>query len=147
MGKNVKFAIDEVCQGVEPTVAVMWHLEWNGKTIPFAKGCSFYICSADGEAPLIRKVHIFDESPLKPGKMALEILNLVTNLFDTLPNIAECFLKNPEALVQSFARFYKFCVKPFLVPLLAYYTHFWSYVAQGLTMVLNILYNIFRRFM
>lgn len=28
--------------------------EWNGKTIPFAKGCSFYICSADGEAPLIR---------------------------------------------------------------------------------------------
>jgi hypothetical protein len=26
MRKNVKFAIDEVCQGVEPTVAVMWHL-------------------------------------------------------------------------------------------------------------------------
>lgn len=26
MGKNAKFAIDEVCQGVEPTVAVMWHL-------------------------------------------------------------------------------------------------------------------------
>lgn len=26
MGKNVKFAIDDVSQGVEPTVAVMWHL-------------------------------------------------------------------------------------------------------------------------
>ena len=26
MRKNVKFAIDEVCSGVEPTVAVMWHL-------------------------------------------------------------------------------------------------------------------------
>lgn len=26
MGKNFKFAIDEVSQGVEPTFAVMWHL-------------------------------------------------------------------------------------------------------------------------
>ena len=26
MGKNVKFAIDEVCQGAEHTAAVMWHL-------------------------------------------------------------------------------------------------------------------------
>lgn len=26
MGKNAKFAIDDVSQGVEPTVAVMWHL-------------------------------------------------------------------------------------------------------------------------
>ena len=29
MRKNVKFAIDEVCPGVEPTVAVMWHLGKN----------------------------------------------------------------------------------------------------------------------
>uniref|UniRef100_A0ACD6ABA0 Uncharacterized protein n=1 Tax=Avena sativa TaxID=4498 RepID=A0ACD6ABA0_AVESA len=55
MRKNVKFAIDEVCQGVDPTVAVMWHLEWNGKIIPFTKGCSIYMCSAKGEVLLIRK--------------------------------------------------------------------------------------------
>ncbi|KAG2533664.1 hypothetical protein PVAP13_9NG031953, partial [Panicum virgatum] len=54
MGKNVKFAIDEVCQGAEHTAAVMWHLEWNGYTIPFTKGCSFYICSENGEVLLIR---------------------------------------------------------------------------------------------
>lgn len=51
MGENAKFAIDEVCQGVEPTVAVvMWHLgkilvaEWKGKIIPFTEGLSFYTC-------------------------------------------------------------------------------------------------------
>ncbi|KAM3280655.1 hypothetical protein ACQJBY_047447 [Aegilops geniculata] len=155
MGKNAKFAIDEVCQGVEPTVAVMWHLEWRGEMIPFARGCSFFMCSANGAVLLIRKVHIFDESPLKPGKLALEILNFVTNVFDTFPYIAKGFLKNKEALARFFARFYKFC-GPFIVPLvayytdvpiLAYYTRFWSYVAQGLTMVLNMLYNIFKRFL
>jgi hypothetical protein len=26
MGESVKFAIDEVCQGRESTIAVMWHL-------------------------------------------------------------------------------------------------------------------------
>ncbi|KAG0546516.1 hypothetical protein BDA96_01G001000 [Sorghum bicolor] len=54
MGKKVKFAIDEVCQGAGRTAAVMWHLEWNGYIIPFTKGCSFYICSANGAALLIR---------------------------------------------------------------------------------------------
>ncbi|CAM0880180.1 unnamed protein product [Alopecurus aequalis] len=147
MRKNVKFAIDEVCPGVEPTVAVMWHLEWNGKIIPFTKGCSFCMCSANGEALLIRKVHIFNESPLKPGKLALEILQFVAILFDTLPKEAEAFLKNPEALVRSILKLYKFCVEPFVVYLLAYYIRFWSFVAQGLTMVLGVLYNIFKRFM
>nr|AAP44755.1 hypothetical protein [Oryza sativa Japonica Group]ABG00035.1 expressed protein [Oryza sativa Japonica Group] len=89
MGKNFKFAIDEVSQGVEPTFAVMWHLEWNGKTIPFTKGCSFYICSRKEAALVIRKIHIFQESPVKPCKFSLEILNIATNLFDTFPNIAE----------------------------------------------------------
>lgn len=35
MGENVKFAIDEVCQGAEHTAAVMWHLgkilHWESK--------------------------------------------------------------------------------------------------------------------
>uniref|UniRef100_A0A453MMT1 Uncharacterized protein n=1 Tax=Aegilops tauschii subsp. strangulata TaxID=200361 RepID=A0A453MMT1_AEGTS len=60
--------------------------------IPFAKGCSFFMCSANGSALLIRKVHIFDESPMKPGKLALEILNFVTNVFDTFPYIAKGML-------------------------------------------------------
>uniref|UniRef100_A0A0A8YDB8 SnoaL-like domain-containing protein n=1 Tax=Arundo donax TaxID=35708 RepID=A0A0A8YDB8_ARUDO len=147
MGENVKFAIDEVCQGAESTVAVMWHLEWNGNIIPFTKGCSFCMFSGNGAALLIRKIHIFDESPLKPGKWALEILNVVTHLLDMFPNIAEGFLKDPEAVVQPFVKLYKFYVKPFILPFLAYYTHFWTYVAQGLTMVLHIIYNLFKRLM
>lgn len=58
------------------------------------------------------------------------------------------FLKDPEAVVQPFIKLYKFYVKPFVVlPFLAYYTHFWTYVARGLTMVLHILYNLYKRFM
>ncbi|KAG2544299.1 hypothetical protein PVAP13_9KG030020 [Panicum virgatum] len=145
MGKNVKFAIDEVCQGAEHTAAVMWHLEWNGYTIPFTKGCSFYICSENGAVLLIRKVHIFDESPLKPGKWALEILNIVTNLLNMFPKIAEGFLKDPEAIVQPFVKLYKFYVEPFILPFLAYYTYFWTYVARGLTVALHILHNLIKR--
>ncbi|XP_062213875.1 uncharacterized protein LOC133914934 isoform X2 [Phragmites australis] len=147
MGENVKFAIDEVCQGAESTVAVMWHLEWNGNIIPFTKGCSFCICSGNGEAILIRKVHIFNESPLKPGKWALEILNIVTHLLDMFPKIAEGFLKDPEAVVKPFVKLYKFYVEPFILPFLAYYTHFWTYVGKALTTVLHIVYNISKRLM
>ncbi|XP_066381810.1 uncharacterized protein [Miscanthus floridulus] len=147
MGEKVKFAIDDVCQGAGRTAAVMWHLEWNGYIIPFTKGCSFYICSANGAVLLIRKIHIFDESPLKPGKWALEILNIVTNLINMFPKLAEGFLKDPEAVVQPFIKLYKFFVQPFIPPFLAYYTHFWTYVARGLTMVLQILYNLYKRLM
>uniref|UniRef100_A0A0D3FRQ5 SnoaL-like domain-containing protein n=1 Tax=Oryza barthii TaxID=65489 RepID=A0A0D3FRQ5_9ORYZ len=144
MGKNFKFAIDEVSQGVEPTFAVMWHLEWNGKTIPFTKGCSFYICSRKEAALVIRKIHIFQESPVKPCKFSLEILNIATNLFDTFPNIAEGLLNNPEQAIQPFVRLYKSFVKPFIVPFLAYYTHFWTYLAKVLTMMLHLLYRIIK---
>ncbi|KAJ1292582.1 hypothetical protein BS78_01G000900 [Paspalum vaginatum] len=144
MGKNVEFAIDEVCQGGESCAAVMWHLEWNGHIIPFTKGCSFFICSGNG-AVLIRKLHIFDESPLKLGKWALEILNIVTSLFNMFPKIAKGFLKDPEAAVQPFVKLYKFYLEPFILPFLAYYTHFWAFVAQGLTAVFHILYNLFKR--
>jgi hypothetical protein len=77
MGENVKFAIDEVCQGRESTIAVVWHLgeflycefkfkcglvmiyhilvaEWNGYVIPFTKGCTFCKCSGNEAALLIR---------------------------------------------------------------------------------------------
>ncbi|KAL5223269.1 hypothetical protein ABZP36_027982 [Zizania latifolia] len=146
MGKNVKFAIDEVSQGeLQPTVAVMWHLEWKGKIIPFTNGCSFYICSGkEASPPVIRRVHIFQESPVKPCKFALEILNIVTNLFDTFPKIAEGFLKNPGAAIQPFLRLYKYYVKPFVVPFLAYYTHLWTLLSKGLAMVFSILCRIIK---
>uniref|UniRef100_A0ACD5WFL2 Uncharacterized protein n=1 Tax=Avena sativa TaxID=4498 RepID=A0ACD5WFL2_AVESA len=128
-------------------IVISFVAEWNGKIIPFTKGCSIYMCSAKGEALLIRKVHILNESPLKPGKMALEILQFVAILFDTLPKEAEAFLQNPEALVRPIMKLYKFCMEPFVVYLLAYYIRLWSFVAQGLTMVLSVLYNIFKWFM
>ncbi|EMS46280.1 hypothetical protein TRIUR3_04894 [Triticum urartu] len=102
-----------------------------------------------------------------------DILLFVTFLFDLLPKQAEDFLQNPEALVQSFVKFYKFLlepvivylvaysirfwsfvvklyklyVEPIIVHLLAYNFRFWSFVARRLDMVLDVLYNIFKQFM
>ncbi|KAK3145394.1 hypothetical protein QOZ80_3AG0207270 [Eleusine coracana subsp. coracana] len=63
------------------------------------------------------------------------------------PKTAGGFLKDPEAVLQPFVKLYKFYVEPFILPLLAYYTHFWTYLAKGLTMVLHLLYNVFKRLM
>lgn len=57
------------------------------------------------------------------------------------------FLKDPEAVAQPFINLYKFYVEPFIIPFLAYYTHFWTYVGRGLSMVLHILYNLYKRLM
>ncbi|OEL19299.1 hypothetical protein BAE44_0019680 [Dichanthelium oligosanthes] len=54
------------------------------------------------------------------------------------------FLKDPEAVIRPFVKLYKFYVEPFILPFLAYYTHFWKYVAQGLAVVLHILYKLFK---
>ncbi|KAL6636446.1 hypothetical protein ACP70R_024018 [Stipagrostis hirtigluma subsp. patula] len=40
MGGNTKFAIDEICQGAERTVAVMWHLNGMAKPSPLPKAAA-----------------------------------------------------------------------------------------------------------
>uniref|UniRef100_A0A453MMY2 Uncharacterized protein n=1 Tax=Aegilops tauschii subsp. strangulata TaxID=200361 RepID=A0A453MMY2_AEGTS len=139
MGENAKFAIDEVCQGVEPTIAVvMWHLEWKGKIIPFTQGLSFYTCSPNGEELLIRKVDIFNESPVKQGNRALDILHSVAYSFDKNPESAEKILQDTEGL-GSFVKLYELCVE-----LIA---RLFKFVAGGLITGLLILYSICKELM
>ncbi|KAH7550236.1 hypothetical protein JRO89_XS13G0158600 [Xanthoceras sorbifolium] len=47
MGQNVKFSIEQVCEGDEFTAGVNWHLEWKQTRVPFTRGCSFYECSIE----------------------------------------------------------------------------------------------------
>ncbi|RZC70904.1 hypothetical protein C5167_034068 [Papaver somniferum] len=99
MGKNVKFATEHICRGDDSTIATMWHLEWNNIQIPFTRGCSFFECIRQEDRFLIKHARIINESPLKPGAMALTLLKLVTSLFDEFPQATEKFLKKPYAVL------------------------------------------------
>ncbi|OVA10096.1 Polyketide cyclase SnoaL-like domain [Macleaya cordata] len=92
MGKNLKFVIHNMCRGDKSTVAIMWHLEWNDKQIPFTRGCSFYECIEQGDRFLIKHARVVIESLIKPGTLALTLLKLVTNLFDEFPTVTESTL-------------------------------------------------------
>ncbi|XP_048551516.1 uncharacterized protein LOC125531148 [Triticum urartu] len=139
MGENAKFAIDEVCQGVEPTAAVvLWHLEWKGKIVPFTQGLSFYTCSANGQELLIRKVDIFNDSPVKQGNRALDILHSVAYSFDKNPESAERILQDAAGL-GSFVKLYELCVE--------HIARLFRFVADGLITGLLILYSICKELM
>uniref|UniRef100_M1AWW1 SnoaL-like domain-containing protein n=1 Tax=Solanum tuberosum TaxID=4113 RepID=M1AWW1_SOLTU len=71
MGKNTEYCIEHIYEGVDLTIVVNWHLEWNKKQVPFTRGCSCYELSRDGEELVIRKAQVIVESPIKPGSIAL----------------------------------------------------------------------------
>ncbi|XP_072984676.1 uncharacterized protein [Typha latifolia] len=143
MGKHVRFAIDKMCEGKGSTVAVIWHLEWNGKIIPFTKGCSFYTCSKESEALLIKEAHVFNESPLKPASLAPEMLKKIIWLFDKFPKLAQCFLQKHDTMLYYIMKFFQYFVGPFIVPLAMYYTNIWKYAGRIAIILINILKNVF----
>ncbi|XP_057856815.2 uncharacterized protein LOC131066126 isoform X2 [Cryptomeria japonica] len=71
MGNDILFVVEEVSEGDDLNVAVIWHLECEGKALPFTKGCSFYHCEKQGERMVIRSMQDFMEPPLKPGQLIL----------------------------------------------------------------------------
>ncbi|MCL7030924.1 hypothetical protein MKW94_016224 [Papaver nudicaule] len=146
MGKNVNFVIEHICRGDESTITTMWHLEWNSLHIPFTRGCSFFECIKQGDRFLIKRARIINESPLKPGAMALTLLKLVTSLFDEFPRAAEKFLQKPYAVLQFLLRIYKLFAEPFIHPVLVFYTKLWKFLAQLVSYALNILFSISRIF-
>ncbi|XP_078148504.1 uncharacterized protein LOC144543929 [Carex rostrata] len=145
MGQNVVFAIDDICEGDE-SIAVTWHLEWNGEFIPFTKGCSLYTCSEYGGTFRIRRANVFMESPFKPGDLALEMLKIIIALFDRFPKLARSFLRKPATLVFYVVNLYKFIVEPLMRPVIAYYSLMLAYAVKILTTVVTIIYSILKLF-
>ncbi|XP_015162629.1 uncharacterized protein [Solanum tuberosum] len=92
MGKNTEYCIEHIYEGVDLTIVVNWHLEWNKKQVPFTRGCSCYELSRDGEELVIRKAQVIVESPIKPGSIALEAFQKVISVCDAFPQSAECML-------------------------------------------------------
>ena len=73
-----RFCIDEVADG-GTTVGVQWHVENNGKELPFTRGCSIY--KADPQTGLlISGFDVPEPAPFKPGSASLQLLGLASKL-------------------------------------------------------------------
>eukprot|EP00931_Biecheleriopsis_adriatica_P057811 TRINITY_DN34318_c0_g1_i2.p1 TRINITY_DN34318_c0_g1~~TRINITY_DN34318_c0_g1_i2.p1 ORF type:complete len:429 (-),score=89.26 TRINITY_DN34318_c0_g1_i2:39-1325(-) len=73
-----RFCIDEVADGGD-VVGVQWHVENDGKELPFTRGCSMYRANpATGK--LTSGFDVPEPAPLKPGSASLSVLSLASKL-------------------------------------------------------------------
>ncbi|KAL2348021.1 hypothetical protein Fmac_002021 [Flemingia macrophylla] len=138
MGKNVKFRVKHICEGDDLTATVNWHLEWQKKTIPFTRGCTFFKLSMEGQKMVIWRAEVLIESPIKPGIIVLTLLKNVTSIFDDYPTITEWFLRSPHAILTWIFRIYNMFVAPWLNPLLEVYIRLWGLFARLLNSAITL---------
>ncbi|CAN8233285.1 unnamed protein product [Cochlearia groenlandica] len=143
MGQNVKFCIENVCEGDGyNAVAVNWHLEWKGRKIPFTRGCSFYEFTQESGSLVIRNAKILIESPIKPGGIALTLLKNITFLFDEFPQIAEWFLEKPYTIIVLMLRMYGLLLAPIISHIMKSYLKLLNNMAEFLLLVFKIIIKI-----
>ncbi|OIT22878.1 hypothetical protein A4A49_37339 [Nicotiana attenuata] len=142
MGKNTKFCIEQIYEGVHLTTVVNWHLEWKKKQVPFTRGCSCYELSRDGEQLVIKKAQVIIESPIKPGSFALDVFQKVISVFDTFPEAAWFFLMNPQVVPTI----YDMTLKPSISPIIAWYRKLWSITITILTLIYKLFLYIIEMF-
>nr|AAX23922.1 hypothetical protein At5g41470 [Arabidopsis thaliana]AAZ52769.1 hypothetical protein At5g41470 [Arabidopsis thaliana] len=142
MGQNVKFCVENVCEGDGHSAAVNWHLEWKGRKIPFTRGCSFYEFIDEGGRLVIRNARILIESPIKPGGITLSLLKNITFLFDEFPKGAELFLEKPYAIIQAAIRIYGLFLAPLINHVMASYLKLLSNMAEFFLLVVKIIIKI-----
>ncbi|GAB2212001.1 hypothetical protein Droror1_Dr00025343 [Drosera rotundifolia] len=142
MGENVQFRIRQVNEGDELTAFVNWHLEWKENQIPFTRGCTFFQCSTEGAKFRIKAAQVVIESPIKPGKIALATLKILTSLFDEFPSAAEWFFKTQMTILHALTSIYSLFLGSFINPILGCYANLWAFIAQGLVYAISILHFI-----
>ena len=75
------FVVDEISEGGNNVVGLKWHVESNGKPLPFTRGCSVY--TIDQKSGLIKSGFDVPEPTIKSGSFSLAILNVVGKLLDS----------------------------------------------------------------
>ncbi|GMH09376.1 hypothetical protein Nepgr_011217 [Nepenthes gracilis] len=146
MGENVHFRIGHVCEGDELVACIDWYLEWKDNQIPFTRGCSLFQCSKKGETLLIKKARIVIESPIKPGRIVMVLLKILTSIFDEYPKAAEWFLKSPRAILQTLQSIYNLFLAPFINPVLACYVKLLKLMTWLLFYIFRILHYMKKLF-
>ena len=72
-----QFCIDEVADAGD-TCGVQWHVENDGKPLPFTRGCSMYKTDASGL--IVSGFDVPEPAPLKPGSSGLLLLGLASKI-------------------------------------------------------------------
>ena len=73
-----QFCIDDIADGGD-TVGVQWHVENDGKPLPFTRGCSMY--RADPSTGLlVSGFDVPEPAPFKPGSASLLLLSIASKL-------------------------------------------------------------------
>ncbi|XP_019150853.1 PREDICTED: uncharacterized protein LOC109147681 isoform X2 [Ipomoea nil] len=146
MGQNMEFSIDHICEGVDQTAVVNWHLEWKKKQVPFTRGCSYYELSREGERLVIKKAQVIIESPVKPGGLALTMFKAITSLFDAFPDATERFLRSPNVMFQLLLNIYKTVLGPMLSPVVSWYIKLMKLTATFLNLAFKVVQFIVKIF-
>nr|GMC98072.1 uncharacterized protein LOC109147681 isoform X2 [Ipomoea batatas] len=144
--KNMEFSIDHICEGVDQTAVVNWHLEWKKKQVPFTRGCSYYELSREGERLVIKKAQVIIESPVKPGGLALTMFKAITSVFDAFPDATERFLRSPYVMFQLLLNIYKTVLGPMLSPVVSWYIKLMKLTATFLNLAFKVVQFIVKIF-
>jgi ketosteroid isomerase-like protein len=91
VGSELEFRVDDITTGDPNAAGVIWHLDWNGKPLPFSKGCSFYRCQVlNGKRQFVYGRDAV-EPATKPGDFTLVALKGLAALLRRFPSLAERF--------------------------------------------------------
>ncbi|XP_042439533.1 uncharacterized protein LOC122024880 isoform X2 [Zingiber officinale] len=86
---DLQFVIDDISKEDSLAVGVTWHLEWRRKPFPFSKGCSFYRFEVrEGKRQIVYGRDCV-EPAVKPGDLALVVIQGVTWLLQKFPQLAD----------------------------------------------------------
>ncbi|KAJ8608728.1 hypothetical protein CTAYLR_009664 [Chrysophaeum taylorii] len=89
--ESFEFVVDGLADAGD-TVGVRWHVESNGKALPFARGCSMYECDDGGL--IVSGFDVPEPAPFKPGDAGLALLSFASNLIKEPARLAPlaCFV-------------------------------------------------------
>lgn len=76
---SFRFVVDDIADGGRK-VGVRWHVESEGRPLPFTRGASFYMIDDDGL--IASGFDVPEPAPLKQGDFGLEVLSLATKLIE-----------------------------------------------------------------
>ena len=81
---SFQFVVDDLSTGPPDaaSIGVRWHVESNGKPLPFTRGVSFYTFNSQGK---INTGFDLVEPALKPGSASLALLSLASKVLKLLP--------------------------------------------------------------
>jgi len=80
--KSFKFIIDDTAvDNKKKKIGVQWHVENNGKPLPFTRGCSFYQLNQEGVL-ISSGFDVPEPAPFKPGGVGLNLLSFASKLIE-----------------------------------------------------------------